>query len=278
MAAPKKANVAAAAAKGAAKPKAAPKVKAPAAPVEEEKIVIINTEAVEAAMAEGDALQAAKDLIAQTEETFFTLGGVLAHIYHEGLFTQANNAQGQPYENFASYVEGELNLQYRTAMQHIDIYTKFTAANVDETVLTQISWTKARELARAVTTENVEELIAFAAEHTREEVIEHVKTNFVNADGRGSGTGAAREKVQKTDFKFRLFGDQAVTAQAALDAAKERAGTDDPNAAFHLMVTEWASLTDAVETTLEDELARISAKFGVDINLGDVTQEEAAAA
>lgn len=81
-------------------------------------IVITDTESVTNILNESDdAVAAAKSLVEQGERTDYTLGGVLHHIYSEGIHKGVVNEQtGDAYEGkrgFADFVEKELGVQYR---------------------------------------------------------------------------------------------------------------------------------------------------------------------
>lgn len=87
-----------------AKPQAAP-------------IVVKNTEALEEILTGQDALAAAPALVEAAEEAYFNLGGVLAHIYHEGLYKGAGYDGPQ---GFADYTKAELGVDYRkVALQRV---------------------------------------------------------------------------------------------------------------------------------------------------------------
>ena len=92
-----------------------------------------------------EALDAAKAVARQVDETNFTLGSVLNHIYAEGTHKTAGY-DGK--RGFASYCETELGIEYRKAMELRKIYMIYSQAGVDETPLFEIGWSKAKVLAR----------------------------------------------------------------------------------------------------------------------------------
>ena len=76
-----------------------------------------DTEALKELLEGTDALEAAKELVLQAEETYFNLGGVLAHVYHEGLYKGAGYDGPQ---GFADYTKAELGTDYRkVALQRV---------------------------------------------------------------------------------------------------------------------------------------------------------------
>lgn len=260
--------------------KAAAPAAAPAAPAEVQTapvnpVAVADSATVAAVLAESDALEAAKTLVAQVEESYFTLGGVLSHIYNEGIFKSAGY-DGK--RGFANYVEKELGIQYRKAMYLIDIYTAFRRLGVDEKRLTQIGWSKAKELTKIATPENFNDLIEYAQSHTRDEVIAHVQTSTVTTGGE------AGEQVRKTKLNFTLFADQATTVERALAAAKSAAGTDDPNQALEHICAEWAMANEGVEVPIDEAIRALERKYKVTLAVetyterteGDATSGEAA--
>jgi hypothetical protein len=217
-----------------------------------------DSDAVAAMLSEMDALDAAKALIAQSEETYFTLGGVLSHIYHEGIYKRAGFTGKRGFEE---YVEAELNVKYRKAMYLINLYTKFRELGVDEKRLTEIGWSKAKELTNYATTANFDDLIEVAKESkNREELVSYLKNSFT-----GGSQGTGEDQVRKTRVNFVLFADQAETVNRALDVAKEKTGTDNLSQALEYICAEWLSLSENVEVPLEAEIARLSAKYGVQL-------------
>lgn len=82
-----------------------------------------------------EALDAAKAVTRQVDETNFTLGGVLNHIYAEGIHKTAGY-DGK--RGFANYCKTELGIEYRKAMELRTIYIIYSQAGVDETRLSEI--------------------------------------------------------------------------------------------------------------------------------------------
>lgn len=221
---------------------------------------VSDSDAVARILSEQDALDAAKALVTQAEETYFTLGGVLAHIYYEGIF-KAVGFTGK--RGFADYVEQELGVQYRKAMYLIDIYVTFRKLGVDERRLTQIGWSKAKELTKFATPENFDELVDMAGDKTREELVQHLRTTMVDAE-----TGNS-ERVQRSVYKFVMFGDAITTVASALTEAQQMSNSDKPEVALEYICAEWLSMTAGIEVPLEDEIRRIEAKYGVTLSVDE---------
>jgi hypothetical protein len=225
---------------------------------EESDLRVLDSERVSAILSEQDALDAAKALVTQVEETYFTLGGVLAHIYYEGIFKSVGYTGKR---GFAEYVEKELGVQYRKAMYLIDIYVHFRKLGVDERRLTEIGWSKAKELTKYATPENFDELIELAGTKTREELVEHLRETMVDAEG------VNPDRVRRLTLKFQLFQDQGETVTRALDEAKQRVGNDSPEQALEYICAEWLQMTDGIEIPLEDAIRQLQVKYGVTVTV-----------
>lgn len=217
---------------------------------------VTHSSSVAALLAEHDALEAAEELVRRSDETEFTLGGVLAHIQREGIH-QRLGFQGK--RGFEDYIEQRLGLKYRKARYLINIYEYFTNLGIDETRLSAMGWSKAKELVGKATLENFDDLVEYAEGHTREQLIEHLRTSYTDA-GDGSDTGTS---VKQTRLTFALFADQASTVTRALDAAKQQAGSDDPNQALEHICAEWSLMNESQQLTLDEALAAMEARYGV---------------
>jgi hypothetical protein len=227
----------------------------------------VHAKSVQDILAEHDALDAAKMLVERVEETYYTLGGVLADIYEQGIYKSVGY-DGK--RGFADYTQAELGIQYRKAMYLIDIYQRMQTLGLDDTRLREIGWSKAKELLRFATAENFDDLVDYAKDHTREQLVEHLKTTQVSdgSDGTAGGT------VKKTKLSFALFADQAETVTRAIDAAKNMAGSDDPNQALEYICAEWSQMTESVEVPLEDAIAHLQAKYGVSLVVAGADEAE----
>jgi hypothetical protein len=272
-------------AKAAAKPKAKTKaktpkktkakVKAPEAPVEAPITTIAvatpapapitDSATVSKLLEEQDALAAAKALALQAEETFISLGGVLSHVYNEGLH-KTLGFDGR--RGFAEYMLTELNIQYRKGMHLIEIYTVIRRLGIDEERAARIGWTKLREIVGKMTVDNADSLLTFAENNTREDIVDHVRTTYVNADEEGP------TKVAKTRLTFNLFGENTGTVQRALAAAQETANLSTPEEALTLICAEWSQLTENVPLSYEEAKAALEARFGVSLVEQTTSTEE----
>jgi len=223
---------------------------------------LADSDSVSMVLSEQDALEAAEALAAKAEETYFTLGGVLAHIYYGDIYKRAG-FDGK--RGFEEYVEQRLNINYRKAMYLIDIYTTFRRLGVDEKRLTQIGWSKAKELTKVATKDNFAELVEIADKKSRSELQEYIRSELVNPSDE---TG---ERVRRTTMKFVLFADQAESVTRAINLAKERVGSDNENQALEYIAIEWLTQNEGVAVSLEDAMRQLEAKYGVVLSVGDAS-------
>jgi hypothetical protein len=226
-----------------------------------------------------DAHAAALALVEQGEKTDFTLGGVLAKIYNSNYFTHVKDRDGNAYDGkrgFADYVEDALGLQYRKAMYLIKIYTSFRALQFDEKKLAEIGWSKGKELARlaklkdeegnSILQRDFDELAEYAQENTREELIEHLKTTYLNA--------TKPDRTKQIKFTYKLVGEQAENVERIMNDVKSAQPEITDNQVFEQIVTEWAMISGNL--TLDQAIAQLQNQYGVTLAVveGEVDAEE----
>lgn len=235
-----------------------PKAETKAVAVSKPKGKDVTYEAVETAIEEQGALEAALELRQRGEETYFTLGGVLAEIFEQGLWKATGH------NSFETYVEGTLDMSRRRARDLIEIYTKAKQMRLSEEDLRRIGYTKVRTILQKVPVEKLESDLKKwlkAAEKTnREALTEAIETEYVSAPG---------EKVTKTTFRFVVMGDQGENVKDVLDEVKAKSPNGPENTsdadAFVMLITEYASLSGTGNVTLEDDLLRLAARYGEDV-------------
>jgi hypothetical protein len=243
---------------------------------------LMLTDEVKQALAHEDALGAAKRLAEKQQENAFTLGGVLAVIKRDALYTAAGYEGKRAWQN---YVEGELSgLNYRLVQYWITIYESFTGAGLNATHVNAMGWSKAKEIARIATIkggpgkpsgsdilkEDRKLLLEKAKELTRDELADWVKTSYME-----KGEKLLEGPRTREPFRLRLWPDQKRTLDSALAAAKRAAGTEDADVAMQLIATEWAMGHDNVEVPLEDAVRALEARYGVKIAIADAGTSKA---
>lgn len=253
----KAANAAANKAK-ATKAKEDKKVTAPAQAIKATPVVqITDMTSVMEILAEQDALTAAKSLVDRAEQTDFTLGGVLRHIHESGAF-KSIGYDGK--RGFDDYVKAVLDVDPRKARYLMTIYTAFALIGVDEAKLSEIGWSKAKELARIETGQlrtDFNALYDKAMSMTRDDLIADIKKHY-RVTTRGSS-----DSVSLTKFSFMLAEEDAVAVNEGLAEAAALVGDTDLNKAFAYIVGDWRNTGTGTDLSLEDTLELACARFGL---------------
>ena len=214
------------------------------------------------------ALKAAKGLVEKIGGDFWVLGGVLSFIRRNKSFLGMKDGAGAPLydgnKGFASYVLAELGMEYRKAMYYIQIHETFAPLGIDESRLSGIGWSKVKELTYVVDEANVNDWLDRAEEMGRDDLKAEIKTSLVKAGEHGTGvTAPSGEKVAMTKLAFRLFADQGTVAVEALEAAKIAIGSEDDNAAFAHILSEWLSMNSEVAPIpLEAAIETLEGRYG----------------
>lgn len=194
---------------------------------------------------DASALKAAKALTHTIAETFWTLGGVLSFIRRHKSYETVQVGDESPYagnQGFAKYCEDELDLHYRKAMYYIEIYETLAPTGVEVDRIIALGWSKAKEITGVVTKKNAEKWIAKAEKLNREDLQAEVKTAKVKAGTSTEDVTPTEETAKVVRYKFSLFEDQGNVANEALTKARETLGTEDLNAAFSHILTEWLTM------------------------------------
>ncbi len=155
------------------------------------------------------------------DQTFLKLGGVLSRILENHWY--------KPYASFREFTKAEYDIEYRTAMYWINIYTSLIEAEIPYEKVTGIGWSKLKELAGLLTPENVDDWVKLAKKNSVPQLIALIdQSKKEAAAGEGSGgalapsTSAANIITNKT---FKLHADQKETVEAALEKAKKEGNT-----------------------------------------------------
>jgi len=216
-----------------------------------------------------NATDAARHLIEQVERTYFTLGGVLDHVDQTGIHKQ----MGYDGKNaFKDYIDGELDLEYRKARYLISVYRACSLANIGETELADIGWSKAKEIARIAIDDlkrDKDALLEMAKTTTRDELTEHIKKNYEVAT-RGGDT------VKMTKFSFSVAEEDAIGVNEGITEAMAAIGEEDMGKAFAYIVNDWRGHSDGSDMTLEQTVELAEARFGVKITTTPVGETEEA--
>ena len=202
------------------------------------------------------ALNAAAALVDRVEDTYWTLAGVLYEIDDKGLY------RDKGCQDFKEYAERELGIGYQKARQFVQIYRTFRELNIYHQRLSEIGWTKVRDIGRLVGNndlgDSMDEIMAFAEAHSRADTVGHIKRTYISA---------SEERVRETKFVVRATGPAADVIDRAVARAKRLAEEDtnnkaDNNKAFEWICGEWSEYTEGIELSLEEYVTILFGRFG----------------
>lgn len=209
---------------------------------------------VELTEAEKTALReevvAAKDAV---EDGYWTLATKLEKVYELSLFVEWG------YEDWPSYIEGELDLNIRSVQYMISIASHF--GQMDEEIqawVKEIGWSKAKELVKRVTPENWKEWRAKIAGKTVRQITDMLKADADLAKSSKTESEDSGEKPQR--MAFALFAEQAATVKQAVEQCKADANTDKDGHAITLICQDFLA---AGSQTLASRLETLEKTFGV---------------
>lgn len=204
-----------------------------------------------------DLLEEAKVLADQAETAYFRLGGILLQIKEIDLHTDA----GYSKEEFASYVNDEVGVDYRKAQYLMNIYTFFTNLGMGPEELRGIGWSKAKEISR-IKGERTEDEIRAVIEDARSRSRDEVGAIVTQMNG-GTDAGTA---IRRTTLKFVLAEENGENAKRVLSEIGSETGITDPSQQFEMLVTEYQQMKSQDDLSLEDTLAFLEAKFDISIS------------
>lgn len=220
-------EVAAPAAKTTTKIKAKP---AAAAETAEDDLIVKVAHEVEN-LKEEKALALVPTLLDNIDRDGFRLGGVLSKVQAEGWFMNTGH------ETFKSWVEASTGIAYRKAMYLVNIYNQLVGSGIPYEKVKGLGWTKLKELAPIISTENVDEWVALAENCTVLQLIEHIKQA---TKGEDENESTEEEAVKTTTtMTFKVHEDQKATITAALEKAKHAINTDVSTVALEAMAMDY---------------------------------------
>ena len=212
------------------------------APSVEDDLIVNVAHQVEN-LKEEKAFKLVPQLLDSIDKDYFMLGGVLSSIQAQGWYMDKS------YENFRAYVETECGIQYRKAMYLISIYNGLVNSGVSWSKVSDLGWTKLKELAGILSPENVDEWVGYAKDMTTLQLQEYIKQKSANAVAGGDApttqTAAKVDEIKKsvTTMTFKVHPDQKETVKAALDKAKHETGTTVDTVALEHIALDFLSGT-----------------------------------
>lgn len=242
-AAAKEEAAAPAAKKGKAAKEAAPEKAEAEEKVDELSVDLEGEDEEVIALVEGseDLITTAQELEANIGHTEWQIGGLLYHIRKNKSYLEVDGAKDAGYAEkggFETFLRDYFNVEYRKAMYLIQIYVRFTQAQIENPgeVVARLGWTKAQKIAVPMAAEdaNVEELIELADENT---VADLSKALMEQVDV-GGKTDKGESKKRLT-VKFRWFEEEAKMVDTVLKRVQEELGLKDVGDALLHIIGEY---------------------------------------
>lgn len=173
------------------------------------------------------ALEALPELFKRVDTTFFVIGGILSRVQEEQWWQDAG------FESLKDYVEEEFGLASRTATYWIQIYRDLVACEINFEDVSDIGWSKLKEISGMLTPENADEWATRAREMSLRQLIEYIKA--MKAGSKGSGDEEDGVNPNQSDVKpytFKLHDDERASVSAAVESGMEQLGTEYPSVAI----------------------------------------------
>ena len=211
----------------------------------------------------GNLIDAAETTFGKIEQSFFYLGGLLARIRREGVYLKENGGEYEGDSAWDDFCQAEFSFGGAKGGDLARMYTTFAAIpGFDPAKLSDIGWSKVREIQRFVTEDNYEALIEDARSLTREELKVQLTTKYVDDTGRTPSGAVAqrtggRNAVKTVTLNFKLVEENATAVQMALAEAKKTYGVESDSEALSRIIMAWAE--DHVSSATKQK--RITAKI-----------------
>jgi hypothetical protein len=212
----------------------------------EDVLTVVATE-VES-LSQKKAFELVGELVDSGGVNEFRLGGVLARI-----LSQSEGEGGEEWldgsASFKELVDEKFGFQYRKAMYLIDIYTNLVEKQIPWDSVSEVGWTKLKDLAKVLTVKNVDAWVTRANKMTVMQLQEAIK----KSQNKG-GDASEKETSAVTTLTFKLHQDQKDGIREALDKAKTETKTDVDTVALHNICQGYLGNSVEIETKGNGEI------------------------
>jgi len=187
----------------------------------------------------------------QIERGFIDIAKLLYEAYHKEYYS----AWG--YQDFKSYCDGELDIQYSKAMYFIKIWDTVKGLNLPAAAVESLGWTKMKDLVSVLTKKNAKAWLKKAKKMTSRELTEAVKVQRQK-------NGTSREP-SVTTLKITMGEDAARIIIEAISEAKKLTEDDDDVLALEMICQDWMQEKGASpeRSTLESIITYAKDVYGV---------------
>lgn len=194
------------------------------------------------------ALTTLYELIETKGMNDFRVGGVLAVIQSNSFWKEMGE-----FDSFRNFIEAHLGMEYRKSLYLINLYEALVEAEVRWEDVSDIGWSKLKELKDIITAENADEWLERARDNTVLQLHELVKSFKA---GTLESTDMSSESSTITSMTFKVHTDQKETIQQAVDKAKSEAETEFPGVALEAICINYLTGGKVKSSSLNDMMAK----------------------
>lgn len=167
-----------------------------------------------------EAFDAVPSLMNNVDETYFKLGGLFSVIQSNGWW------KDKGYESFREFVEKRFGMHYRKAMYLQNIYVKLVESGIPWAKVTDLGWTKLKELVDVLNKDNVDDWVAKAKALSALQLADLVRESKKANPVLTSGLTPDSSTPNATTITFKVHPDQKAIIKEAVAKAKADAGSE----------------------------------------------------
>lgn len=134
-----------------------------------------------------DALESIKNLAQMESEDWFRIGMVLS--------SYRKSKGDEEFKSLLHYSEENLQINSRKAYYLISIHDKLVESNITPSQVSQMGWTKLKEIAHLLTPDNVDYWLGVCNTHTTKQIITMLKSNATTNVAKAGSIEEALEDV-----------------------------------------------------------------------------------
>lgn len=195
-------------------------------------------------------------LEASTESEYVRLAGLLSEAFHKEYYSLPAWGSHPDFKTFASV---SLRVGRRKAYHLVEIYDKIKGLKLDLDKVSEIGWTKMREIVGVMDADNAEDLMESAATLSHRDLVDKVKVMK-------SASGAASRQSRTT---LKVVGDETMLSPVidAIETAKLMLNTTDSALAMQHICQDWlmSQGQSGTKTTVESYIKHVERVYGVNL-------------
>jgi len=196
----------------------------------------------------------------QVEAEYLTLAQLLNEAYHREYFIEWG------FEDWRSYTEDELGVQYRKAMYFVDVWDVVKKLNLPTAQVEKLGWTKMKDLTRVMTEKNAKDWLEKAKKMTTREITEEVRDTRKRETGKATGPETIKLSLIMGEDEGNIILD-------AIAESKKLCDSENEVVALGLVCQDWLEMKGAEpkRATLEAHCRLLKKVYGVDVGPVDLT-------